>query len=227
MTAGFYSPKALAAFKNFATIANAPGGIVGGVGAHDAALPMPSEKSEGGNRHAAILKRLQDFASKLSGADKVSFRKALDQAFPPLDDDERDKPWRDADGEIDYDEGEASENPYAAGPQSATAENPYRRDELDVARDRDNPSTPANQTIGGPSAFPGRPTRGGKPLPLGAQDSYSRWFPMATDIGLDPCPATVSRRQRKVQMAMDSAIASGEADYEQMFPMTRRIGILG
>jgi hypothetical protein len=64
----------------------------------------------------------------------------------------------------------------------------------------------------------------------GAQDSisksYRRAFGMATDIGLDPCPTAISSRERKERMAFDSAIASGTADYEKYFPMTRRIGIL-
>ena len=51
---GFFSDAALAVFKNFSKIANSPGGVVGNVGAHDAALPMREDEPEPDPRAAKM-----------------------------------------------------------------------------------------------------------------------------------------------------------------------------
>ena len=225
---GFFSDAALAVFKNFSKIANSPGGVVGNVGAHDAALPMP-ENEEEPNGRAAKMKLLSSFCSKLPTADRKNFLNALDQLgelLGPHDNRENDR--FDEDG-YDDQTGEG-ENPYAAKPD----------DELDGAQDFENPSgsnrnlggryaqSESQRMPGGPEPFGSMPRRGGKIS--GAQDSiptsYRRMFPQASGIGLDPTPTVLSSRQREERMAFDSAIASGTADYERWFPQTKRIGLL-
>jgi hypothetical protein len=204
-TPGFYSSEALNAFKKFAAIANAPGGVVAGIGAHDQSMRDThrigvDDEDDAGNNTARKL--LSSFASKLPAADRVAFKQAIDQAFPLGPYDELDEP---------------SENPYAEEPDEAEPVGYTGDDETHYG--------------GGPAPFRGRPTRGGKPLP--AEDSsYARMFPGAMDIGLDPiAPATSanSQRVRKDTMAMDQRMSSpsdATASYDAMFPGAARIGIV-